>query len=128
MTAPAISPFLGVSRSLCGRRWRQRRGDDRAGLALAQQMAVPELVGRLLAARGVADSNTAERFLAPRLRHSLPDPALFRDMDKAAARLSQAVVAGELIAVFGDYDVDGATSAALLQRFFAAVGCRLRTY
>jgi single-stranded-DNA-specific exonuclease len=128
MSASAISPFLGVGCSLLGRRWRQRRGDDRAGLALAQQMALPELVGRLLAARGVADTVAAERFLTPRLRHSLPDPGLFRDMGKAAARLATAVLAGELIAVFGDYDVDGATSAALLQRFFAAVGCRLRVY
>ncbi len=74
MTSAAIFPFLGVGRSLSGRRWRQRRGDDRAGLALAQQMALPELVGRLLAARGVADTGAAERFLTPRLRHSLPDP------------------------------------------------------
>ena len=128
MIASTLSAFLGVERSLSGRRWRQRRGDDRAGLALAQQMALPELVGRLLAARGVGAREAAERFLAPRLRHSLPDPGLFRDMGKAVERLANAVLAGEIIAVFGDYDVDGATSAALLQRFFAAVGCRLRVY
>jgi single-stranded-DNA-specific exonuclease len=122
-----FSGFLGIDRSLTGRRWRQRPGDERAGLALAQQLALPEIVGRLLAARGVGAAE-AERFLAPRLRDLLPDPAHLRDMEVAVARLVRAVVKGEVIAVFGDYDVDGATSAALLQRFFAAVGCRLRVY
>jgi single-stranded-DNA-specific exonuclease len=119
--------FLGVERSLGGRRWRQRSGDDRAGLALAQQMGLPEIVGRLLAKRGV-DAAEAERFLAPRLRDLLPDPAHLRGMDRAVERLVRAVRSGELIAVFGDYDVDGATGSALLQRFFVAVGARLRVY
>jgi single-stranded-DNA-specific exonuclease len=122
-----IPGFLGIERSLCGRRWRQRAGDDRAGLALAQQLGLPEIVGRLLAARGIAAAE-AERFLSPRLRDLLPDPAHLRDMDKAVERLVRAVKGGELIAVFGDYDVDGATGAALLQRFFASVGARLRVY
>src|SRR5215472_7755257 len=99
MPGSALSAFLGVERSLSGRRWRQRRGDDRAGLALAQQMALPELVGRLLAARGVTEAEAAERFLTPRLRHSLPDPGRFRDMGKAVRRLVDAVLAGEIIAV-----------------------------
>src|SRR5579883_1546232 len=119
--------FLGVERSLCGRRWRQRAGDDRAGLALAQQLGLPEILGRLLAARGVG-AEAADRFLTPTLRDSLPDPSHLKDMDKAVARLARAVTAGETIAVFGDYDVDGATSAALLQRFLEAVGARVRVY
>jgi single-stranded-DNA-specific exonuclease len=122
-----ISGFLGVERSLSGKRWRQRAGDDRAGLALAQQTGLPEIIGRLLAARGIG-AGEAERFLSPRLRDLLPDPAHLRDMEKAVERLVRAVRGGELIAVFGDYDVDGATGAALLQRFFAAVGARLRVY
>ena len=125
---PDGSPaFLGVERSLCGRRWRQRAGDDRAGLALAQQLALPEIVGRLLAARGV-EVDDADRFLSPTLRGYLPDPAHLRDMDTAVTRLVRAVTGGEGIAIFGDYDVDGATAAALLQRFFAAVGTRARVY
>src|SRR5215472_11290411 len=124
MTAEA---FLGVERSLLGRRWRARGGDDREGLAIAQRMALPEIVGRLLAARGVG-AEAAESFLNPTLRELLPDPSRFRDMDKAAARLARAVRDGETIAVFGDYDVDGATSAALLARFFAAVGSQTRIY
>src|SRR5215472_12403293 len=124
MTAEA---FLGVERSLLGRRWRARGGDDREGLAIAQRMALPEIVGRLLAARGVG-AEAAESFLNPTLRELLPDPSRFRDMDKAAARLARAVRDGEEIAVFGDYDVDGATSAALLARFFAAAGHPIRIY
>src|SRR6516162_10175483 len=124
MTAEA---FLGVERSLLGRRWRARGGDDREGLAIAQRLALPEIVGRLLAARGVG-AEAAESFLNPTLRELLPDPSRFRDMDKAAARLARAVRDGEAIAVFGDYDVDGATSAALLARFFAAAGHPIRIY
>jgi single-stranded-DNA-specific exonuclease len=122
-----VPGFLGIERSLCGRRWRQRSGDDRAGLAMAQQMGFPEIVGRLLAARGVGAAE-AERFLSPRLRDLLPDPAHLRGMDRAVERLVRAVQKGELIAVFGDYDVDGATGSALLQRFFVAIGARLRIY
>ena len=125
---PHGSPaFLGVERSLCGRRWRQRAGDDRAGLALAQQLRLPEIVGRLLAARGVG-AEAADRFLNPTLREDLPDPAHLKDMDRSVERLTRAITGGELIAIFGDYDVDGATAAALLQRFLAAVGARARVY
>ncbi|MGH7734876.1 MAG: DHH family phosphoesterase, partial [Gemmatimonadales bacterium] len=85
------------------------------------------MVGRLLAGRGIGLEAT-EAFLNPRLREFLPDPSQFKDMDKAAQRLAQAVEAGEGIAVFGDYDVDGATSAALLARFFAAAGRAIRVY
>ncbi|MBX6324314.1 MAG: DHH family phosphoesterase, partial [Rhodospirillaceae bacterium] len=99
-------------------------GDPRLALALAQRHGLPEIVGRLLAARGVA-VDEAGAFLAPRLREALPDPSRLRDMDRAADRLARAVMSGERIAVFGDYDVDGATSAALLHRFFAAVGAPL---
>src|SRR6266446_2188039 len=127
-TMPDGTPaFLGVERSLCGRRWRQRAGDDRAGLALAQQLQLPEIVGRLLASRGVGAAE-ADRFLNPTLRGDLPDPAHLKDMDAAVRRLTQAITGGEIIAVFGDYDVDGATAAALLQRFLAAVGARTRVY
>ncbi|HZF35088.1 MAG TPA: single-stranded-DNA-specific exonuclease RecJ [Candidatus Angelobacter sp.] len=119
--------FLGVERSFGGRAWRQRRADDRQGLAIAQRFGVPELVGRLLAARDVT-IDSAAAFLNPTLRELLPDPSRFRDMDRAVERLLQAVTRQEKIAVFGDYDVDGATSAALLHRFFAAIGVAVRLY
>src|SRR6516162_6052549 len=112
---------LGVERSVCGRRWRTRDSLSGIGEAIAERVGVPELVGRLLAQRGV-NVDHAPGFLAPRLRDQLPDPSHLRDMDAATARLVRAVRDGETIAVFGDYDVDGATSAALLTRFFTAVG------
>src|SRR5215472_6485120 len=125
--AGGTGSFLAVEQSVCGRRWRLRAGDELEGQAIAERLALPEIVGRLLAKRGI-DRNCAPGFLAPRLRDQLPEPSHLRDMDVAVARLVRAVCEGETIAVFGDYDVDGATSAALLARFFAAVGGRTRIY
>lgn len=119
--------FLGVERSLTGKRWEERLADSRQGLFLSQQLGLPEVIGRVLAARGVSPED-AERFLNPTLRDFLPDPSAFMDMDRAAARLVRAVEGGEKIAVFGDYDVDGATSSAVLARFFAALGVELQIY
>jgi single-stranded-DNA-specific exonuclease len=121
------SSYLGVARSLCGRQWRQSAGDERLALALAQRLGLPEIVGRVLAARGI-DCDEAPGFLAPRLRELLPDPSLFKDMDRAAERLAGAIRDGAPIAIFGDYDVDGATSAALLRRFIEAAGGRVAVY
>ena len=123
----AEGAFLDVERSVTGRRWLNRANNDRDGLALSQRFGLPEVVGRLMSARGIGVSE-AERFLAPSMRDQLPDPSVLRDMDRAAARLVTAVREGEPIAVFGDYDVDGATSSALLAHFFAAVGVPLRIY
>ncbi len=120
-------PPLGVDRSFGGRRWRWRAAGDAAALALAQRLGVSEIVGRVLAGRGVGPEE-GPLYLEPRLREQLPDPSVFRDMDRAAARLAAAVRGGERIAVFGDYDVDGATSSALLKRFFAALGVAVRVY
>ena len=123
----SAAAVLGVERSLTGRRWRARSGDDRLALALAQRLQVPEIVGRVLAGRGVPLED-AETYLNPTLRALLPDPSDLPDMDVAAARIVQAIRQAEPVAVFGDYDVDGATSAALLQRFFRSVGADLRIY
>ncbi|MGH6984894.1 MAG: single-stranded-DNA-specific exonuclease RecJ, partial [Stellaceae bacterium] len=105
----------------------ERSGDARLGLTLAQRLGVPEIVGRILAGRGVAESE-AERFLSPTLRDALPDPLSFKGMAEAVARVVNAVKNGETIAIFGDYDVDGATSSALLKRFLEAVGGKVRVY
>lgn len=117
--APAA--FLNISRSTTGRRWLARPGDDRMALALAQSRGLPELVGRVLAARGVT-LDSVEAYLSPTLRALMPNPSVITDMDVAAARLAEAVTSGETIAVWGDYDVDGATSSALLHRYLSAVG------
>lgn len=118
---------LGVERSLTGKRWEARLADLRLAQALCQQLDVPELVGRVLAGRGVAPE-AAELFLKPTLRDQLPDPSHLLDLDNAVARLETAIRGRETVAVFGDYDVDGATSAALLQRFFRAIGQDLTVY
>ncbi|MEW5703170.1 MAG: single-stranded-DNA-specific exonuclease RecJ [Pseudomonadota bacterium] len=119
--------FLGVERSLSGKRWRARLADARAGMAFSQRLDVPEIIGRVIAARGIK-LEEAESFFEPTLRRLLPDPSLFKDMEKAAHRIAEAIAKGERVAVFGDYDVDGATSSALLERFFRVVGAALRVY
>ena len=113
--------------SVTGKRWVMRQADDRTALALAQRFRLPELVARVLAARGVGLED-AERFLEPTLRDWMPDPAHLKDMDKAVARIAHAVRAGETIAIFGDYDVDGATASALLHRFLTALSAQVRIY
>jgi len=119
--------FLGVEHSLGGRRWRSRLDDDRQALALAQARDLPEPLARVLAARGV-EAADVESYLAPSLRDLMPDPSSLKDMDAAADRLAQAVRDGELVALFGDYDVDGATASAVLRLFLEAVGGRVRPY
>ncbi|MGX9963304.1 single-stranded-DNA-specific exonuclease RecJ [Roseomonas sp. F4] len=124
---PGAEVALGVARSALGRRWIWRQGDARVGLGIAQRLALPELVGRLLAARGVGVEAAAD-FLEPTLRALMPDPSTLRDMDAAAARLADAAQAGECVAVFGDYDVDGACSGALTVRLLRELGCRVTHY
>jgi len=116
--------ILGVERSLTGRRWVWRQAEERVGLGIAQALGVPELMGRLLAARGVS-ADQATDFLEPTLRAMLPDPSCMVDMDKAAERLADAVVAGECVGVFGDYDVDGACSSALVISVLRELGCEV---
>jgi single-stranded-DNA-specific exonuclease len=114
---------FGVRESLTGRRWVWRPGQaERVGLGLAQQLGMPELMGRLLAARGVSAAE-ATTYLDPTLRAMLPDPSSIVDMDRAAARLADAVMGGEIVGVFGDYDVDGACSTALLVTLLRQLGC-----
>ncbi len=122
---------LGVERSVRGRRWTDRRpagpAGERAALAIAQRHGLPDLAARVLAARGVGVEEAGD-FLEPKLRASLPDPLRLKGMAEGAARLARAVEAGETIGIFADYDVDGATSAALLSRFLAAAGARTEVY
>ena len=121
--------FLSVARSLTGRRWIERLDGRGAAvaMAIAQQHRLPDLVARVLAGRGVAPDDVPA-FLDPTLKSLLPDPSLLTDMDKAAARIADAIMAGEAIAILGDYDVDGATSAALLTRFLRHQGVDATVY
>jgi single-stranded-DNA-specific exonuclease len=113
---------LGVTSSLSGRRWLWRTGEERTAAGIAQRFGVPEIVSRLLAARGIGIDDAAS-FLEPTLRALLPDPSAMADMDIAADRIADAVRRGETVAVYGDYDVDGACSAALMVGFLRALGC-----
>ena len=120
--------FLGVEQSLTGRRWIGPDSEaDRAAEALVQQTALPRAVCQVLARRGVGAAE-AELFLNPALRDLLPDPRGFKDMDKAAARILHALDKRERIVVFADYDVDGGSSAALLQTWFRDMGHQAALY
>src|SRR3954465_3865042 len=122
MTPPATAlpveapqAFLGVARSLTDKLWRDRldaRGAAQA-LAIVQRHQLPELLARVLAGRGV-DIDAVADFLDPTIRKLLPDPFTVTEMEGAAKRIADAAAKGERVAIFGDYDVDGATSAALL--------------
>ncbi len=111
--------FAGVEQSVTGRRWVLRDVDDRAALAMAQALGVSDIAARALTARGIGIEE-ATRFLTPTLKDLLPDPSRFKDMDKAAKRLADAVMNNEKVTLFADYDVDGATSSAVLARFLRA--------
>ena len=122
MTLPAFAlpvetppAFLGVARSLTGKIWRDRldaRGAARA-LAIVQRYRLPEMLARVLAGRDV-EIDGVEDFLDPTIRKLMPDPYTVTQMETAAKRIADAAMRGEKVAIFGDYDVDGATSAALL--------------
>jgi len=113
--------------SLTGKRWLLKEASDRQSLAISQRLGVPEVLGRVLSDRGL-DVETAEGFLEPKLKTHLPDPLHLKDMDRAATRIAAAVMADERIAVFGDYDVDGATSSTVLKRFLMGAGGRVVVY
>ena len=115
--------FLGVERSATGRAWRNRlneRGQVSA-LNIVQRLGISELLARVLAGRGV-EADEAEAFLDPTIKRLLPDPLKLTDMQAAAARIAHAIEHSESVAIFGDYDVDGATAAALLARYLRHCG------
>lgn len=121
--------FLDVRQSANGLTWQHRldqRGEN-AALAIAQTTGISDIVARVLAGRGVEAADTA-RFLDPTIRDLLPDPRSFTDMERAAGRIAQAIASGETVAIFGDYDVDGASSSALLWRYLAHFGIRAQIY
>ncbi|MGS1096182.1 single-stranded-DNA-specific exonuclease RecJ [Aquamicrobium terrae] len=121
--------FLDVRRSATGIFWEHRLTDrqDMIALAIAQGHGVPDIVARVLAGRGVQTADAA-RFLDPTIRDLLPDPASLTDMERAASRMADAVTRKEKVAIFGDYDVDGAASSALLKRFLAHFGVESEIY
>lgn len=119
--------FLGVTRSLGGRLWRQRGADADLTRRLQLNHGLSELLARALASRGVTAESAAD-FLNPTLKALFPDPSSFADMDRAAEILVDALEASRRVVVFADYDVDGASSAALIVRWFRAMGLELSIY
>ena len=119
--------FLGVENSLTGRKWRMRPVDDDYATRLSRQLAKPDLIGRLLAGRGVTIEE-ADTFFTPTLKALFPDPSSFVDMDSACAVILDALTSGKKCAVLADYDVDGGTSAAILTKYFKAWGHDLTLY
>lgn len=122
-----LEPILAVEKSVTGRAWVARSAEHRIVQAISQNHDLSEIVSRVVAGRGVTIEE-APVFLNPTLKETLPDPSIFKDMDKASTRIADAIVAGEKVAVFGDYDVDGATSAAIFKRFFKSLGQELTAY
>lgn len=116
-----VRAFLNIERSASGRRWEPRLEDQRLAEAISQRHELPDILGRVLAARGV-NPDDADTFLNPTLRTLMPQPSALRDMEKGAERLADAIVGGQKIGVIGDYDVDGVSSIAMLQLFLRAVG------
>ena len=115
--------YLGVTRSALNRRWQDRLEDRTAREAqmISATHGVSDVLARIIASRG-ADVHSAPGYLAPRLREAMPDPSVLIEMDTAVARLAKAVETRESVAIFGDYDVDGACSAALLGDYLAGFG------
>ncbi len=121
LTQAVPSAAFGVARSFAGRRWRLREAGEEKVRALLEAGEVSPVLARILAGRGI-EPDTLGDVLNPTLKRLLPEPLTLKDMDKAVARTSAAIAANEQIAVFGDYDVDGSSSAALLCDFLSALG------
>lgn len=120
--------FLGIERSITGRRWIGPGAEiERAGMAIAQATGFSDPVARMIARAGV-EPEAAETYLSPTLRELMPDPSSLADMDVAAERLVTAVQGTQRVAIFGDYDVDGAASVALMSQWLAAFGIEATVY
>ena len=113
--------FLNVERSVSGRRWVSRLADERLAEAISQRHELPEILGRVMAARGVA-LDDAEAFLNPTLRNLMPQPSALRDMEKGAQRIADAIFTKSKIGIITDYDVDGVSSGAIFKLFLKAAG------
>ncbi len=113
--------------SILGRNWHQKTFDERHSLAILQRFEISEVLSNLLSAREIS-LGEIENFLEPKIKTSLPDPFELNDMDKAVAHVIEAIHARKKITIFADYDVDGATSSALLKRFFREAGVNADIY
>ena len=129
MTPADKRNFLDVTRSATGVSWEHRldQRQENVALAIAQGQGVSDIVARVLAGRGIA-ADDAALFLNPTIRELMPDPSALTDMTRAAERIADAIERHERVAIFGDYDVDGATSSAILKRFLTQYGIDAEIY
>ena len=126
-----MKTVLGTEISIGGRRWSQKLNEgietERLVYTIVQRYDLPEIIARLLVARDVSLENV-NGFLNPKIRDIMPDPSSLMDMDVAVDRLVKAISDNELIGLFADYDVDGATSSALLKMYLKALNIRNELY
>lgn len=131
-TPPDTSQFEdialpAVKGAASGRPWTLRSANPRDVATIVQRLGIEPQLARILSARGVTPDD-AQSYLDPKLRNALPDPHILKDMERAVVRLADAIVKHELIGVFGDYDVDGTTAAAILYRYFDSLGAAPAVY
>ncbi len=115
-------------KSVRGLKWKLEEGCERTVRTLCQKLNISEVLARILYNRGITNAEDATNFLDPKLKHLILDPFALKDMDKASNRIVDAITKHEKICVFGDYDVDGATSSSLLKRFFRDLGIEIGVY
>lgn len=123
----ATESVLDIQSSILGKKWVFADIDARLAQGISQAYGLPDILGRLLASRGIG-FDQIPAFLDPSIKSHLPNPSTLQDMDKAAERIADAIVKGQKVGVFGDYDVDGATSSALLRRYFSSLGMDISVY
>ncbi len=121
------SDVLNVEKSAMGKTWIFPEVDERMALAIAQTYELPSFIARILTSRDI-DFDDVPDFLEPSLKNQLPDPYVLKDMQNAAEHIADAIIKDKKVAVFGDYDVDGATSSALLKLFFQAINKDILAY
>lgn len=126
-TDNAADPLLGVRSSVLEQMWAERPVVSRIAEAISEQNEIPLVAARVMAGRGVTIDQAPE-YLSPSIKQLMPDPNVLIDMDKAVERIVQAARAGEKIAIFGDYDVDGATSTSLLVNYFKSINIKVLYY
>ena len=118
---------LGVEDSLSHRSWVYHQQDEKSVEMLMRKYQLPEILARVLVSRQV-DFNLIDAFLNPTLKKQLPEPCQLKDMQKAVNRLAESILNGEEIGIMGDYDVDGATSSALLKLFLNSIHVKAHVF
>ncbi|MDR1694200.1 MAG: single-stranded-DNA-specific exonuclease RecJ [Lactobacillaceae bacterium] len=112
------------NKSLGGSLWKQTAADERKAEVISQRYSLPFVVSRILSSRGI-EADNVELFLNPKIQNLMPDPYILKDMEKAAKKIAEAVVSRQNIAIIGDYDVDGATSSAIMRLFLEELGIKV---